>query len=454
MKIATTIAARISTMVSWRRWYTLRNYVYSSLWIIPFFAVLLYQVIIRGLEPLSRWMVSAGWIDAERSFFGYSRDGAQAMLDVVVTFNMSFLVFIFGSLLVAIQVAGGQYTPRIIATTLLRDNPIRFTVAYFIFTVLYALRVRTHLDQQFNQFDLLISANLGLGSVVLFLYLIDYAARMLRPVSIVARVAEDGIKVIESVYPELTRRPSSVKPVVRSGPPQRIVPHEGNSGNIIAVNVPGLVAEAVRANGLIEIVPQVGDFVAVDEPLFMLNGGAGAIEDITLRRLVVFGSERTLDQDPTFAFRVLVDIALKALSAAINDPTTAVLSIDQLHRLLRMVGLRHLRDEAITDDAGQLRVVLRTPNWEDFVHLSFREIRECGTGSIQIPRRLRAMVDNLMQTLPEHRHPALRAELDLLDRAIERQYAFPEDIALARIADAQGLGGSERKVNHAPVADA
>jgi hypothetical protein len=59
-----------------------------------------------------------------------------------------------------------------------------------------------------------------------------------------------------------------------------------------------------------------------------------------------------------------------------------------------------------------------------------------------------------MQTLPEHRHPALRAELDLLDRAIERQYVFPEDIALARIADAQGLGGSERKVNHAPVADA
>ncbi len=165
-------------------------------------------------------------------------------------------------------------------------------------------------------------------------------------------------------------------------------------------------------------------------------------------RLVAFGSERTMDQDPTFAFRIVVDIALKALSPAINDPTTAVLAIDQLHRMLRTVGKRHLRTDEILDRSGQLRVVFRTPNWEDFVHLAFSEIRACGSNNLQIVRRLRAMIENLVQTLPAHRHAALLGELGLLNREIERNFIYPEDLALAHIADAQGLGGHSGKIKH------
>ena len=94
------------------------------------------------------------------------------------------------------------------------------------------------------------------------------------------------------------------------------------------------------------------------------------------------------------------------------------------------------------DDAGYLRVIFPTPNWDDFVQLAFREIRLYGAENFQIARRLRAMIDNLMKTLPESRLPALRLELDLLDRAVEKLYIFPEDVALARISDTQGLGGS------------
>jgi uncharacterized membrane protein len=136
-----------------------------------------------------------------------------------------------------------------------------------------------------------------------------------------------------------------------------------------------------------------------------------------------------------------VDIALKALSPAINDPTTSVLAIDQLHRLLRAVGKRHLRDDDICDEGRRLRVIFRTPNWEDFVHIAFSEIRACGSGSVQVVRRLRAMIENLMRTLPPHRHPALLEQLSLLDREIEKRFTYQEDLALARIADAQGLGG-------------
>jgi uncharacterized membrane protein len=205
------------------------------------------------------------------------------------------------------------------------------------------------------------------------------------------------------------------------------------------VNLEALVAEAETGRGIIEFVPRVGDFIGADEPLFHLYGGAAAIDDWKLKAAVAFGPERTMEQDPTFAFRILVDIGLKALSPAINDPTTAVLVLDQLHRLLRSAGLRHLHDDTVRDGAGRPRLIFRTPNWEDFVHLAFTEIRHCGAGNIQIARRLRAMIENLVRTLPEHRHPVLTTELDLLNRAVERCFTSPEDQALARGSDTQGL---------------
>jgi uncharacterized membrane protein len=286
-------------------------------------------------------------------------------------------------------------------------------------------------------------------------------------VSLVARVGKSGIAVIESVYPQVTRGviapPLAPKrkwgllswgsrdvavaasTAAKRGPPERTVYHHGTSGIVLAVNMPALIAEAQRADCVVELVPQVGDFVAIDEPLFYLYGNAGAIDDRRLRELVAFGIERTMEQDPLFAFRILVDIALKALSPAINDPTTAVLAIDQLHRLLRMVGLRSLRTDEFADYSGHLRLIFRTPNWENFVHITFREIRQCGANSLQVVRRLRAMIENLTQTLPEQRHAALREELDLLNRAITRHFTFSEDLALARIPDPQGMGGSVRK---------
>ncbi|MGO9374152.1 MAG: DUF2254 domain-containing protein [Syntrophobacteraceae bacterium] len=428
--------------MTWNRRYVIKSYIRASLWLVPFFSVMLYMVVHRITYAIGGWLLRTGQIDEKTAFLGLTMVGARSGLNTIVTLNLSFLVFTFGSLLVAIQVAGGQYTPRIIATTILRDNAIRFTVGYFVFTLLFTMRVLTRMGgETVHQFNTFIAAVLGLMSIVVFLYLIDYAARFLRPVSIVQRVGESGIAVIKSVYPESTTRPRPVETSRRPSSPDRIVAKSGTSGIVLAVDLDGLVAQARNANGIIEFVPQVGDFVGVDEPLFRLYGGA-AFDDSRLRAEVALGSERTIEQDPTFAFRILVDIAIKALSPAINDPTTAVLAIDQLHRLLRLVGLRQLRGEEICDAAGELRLVFRTPNWEDFVHLTCTEIRHCGAGSVQIMRRMRSMLENLVQTLPPHRHDELRQQLELLDRTIEGHYAFAEDRALALIPDSQGLGGS------------
>jgi len=148
-----------------------------------------------------------------------------------------------------------------------------------------------------------------------------------------------------------------------------------------------------------------------------------------------------MEQDPAFAFRIMVDIASKALSPAINDPTTAVLAIDQVHHLLRSVGGRHLDEGLAHDTSGSLRLVYRTPDWEDFVCLAVTEIRHFGGTSIQVARRLRAMLENLAEVLPPERTILLRAELTLLHRSALRFFPELEDQALADISDLQGVGG-------------
>ena len=420
--------------MGWNRWYAAKSYVLSSLWIAPLIAFVLAQLTFRAMLT---FQIDFGWIPG----FAFSKEGVVSALDIDITLNLSFIGFALGSLLVAIQVSSGQLTPRIIATTLLRDNVLRWTVGLFVYGLLIAIGARNRLDTV-PRFIISLAALWGLLCVVAFLFLIDYAARLLRPVSIVARVAEQGFRVIEQLYPHSIGKSSAPTPTYPPlGPAERSVLHRGTSGIVLAVNLPALVAAAQRADGIIEFVPRVGDFVGVGEPVFLLRGGATAIDERLLRAQVAFGPERTIEQDPTFAFRIIVDIAIKALSKAINDPTTAVVAIDQLHRLLRMVGNRSLRDEAICDEAGRLRLIVRTPNWEDFVRLACSEIRLYGAENYQIARRMRAMIESLIQTVPERRVSALRQELDLLDRTVEKLCVFPQDLALARVADAQGLGG-------------
>jgi len=434
MPVAAPYLGKGALPMNWNQLYGIRSYLKSSLWVVPFVAI--------PVEFAVAWMLRAvnarlGW-----NFLGFSATGSQAMLGALITATMGFVVFTFASLLLAIQVASGQLTPRIIATTLLQDKVVSYAAALFVFTFLFSVSAVGRIDPKVDQLAVFVAACLGVACVATVLFLIDYAAKLLRPITILARVGRRGIDVIQSVYPEMNDG-LDPKEAWRDSidPPVRTTLHQGASQIVLAVNVAALMTLAERSNGVIEFVPQVGDFAAIDEPLFNLRGGAASLDDQALRANVAFGPERTMEQDPTFAYRIVVDLALKALSPAINDPTTAVLAIDQLHRLLRVVGMRRLRTDGILDKSGRLRVIVPTPNWADFVHLAFTEIRYCGSNNVQIVRRMRAMIENLMQTLPRHRQSVLQQQLAALDREMEKHFDMAEDLMLARIPDSQGLGG-------------
>jgi uncharacterized membrane protein len=423
--------------LGWSRLYRSASYLRSTLWVVPLLAVVLERATYRLLQFVEHWVT---W-----DLIDLGVDGARALFQTLITLTLSFIVFTFGSLLVALQVASAQLTPRIIATTLLRDPVIKYSVGLNVFTLLFAVSGLNRTESTVMELATFVAALLGVACLASFLFFIDHAARLLRPVNIVALVCDEGMEVVRKVYAregaETQAAGDAGRRYVAEGP-ALVVSHRGRSQIVLAIEIDSLVAEAARTNGVIEFVPQVGDFVATDEPLFKLYGLAASIDEDKLRECVAFGSERTMEQDPMFSFRILVDIALKALSPAINDPTTAVLAMDQIHRLLRFVGKRRLHDEIVHDSAGQVRLVLRTPNWDDFVHIAFTEIRACGANNVQIARRMRAMLENLIRSLPVSRHAALRAQIDLLDRTLPDHYSLAEDLALARVPDSQGLGGA------------
>jgi uncharacterized membrane protein len=285
-------------------------------------------------------------------------------------------------------------------------------------------------------------------SIGLFLYLVERLAHSVRPVSVVATVADQGMRVAERLYPDWLApgdAPGAPPEDLSPAAPSRIVNQGGESGVVVAFDAPGLAQLARRAGCALRLVPAIGDPIGPGDPLFEVYGDPAAVDERALRERVVVGMGRTLDQDPAFALRIIVDVATRALSPAVNDPTTAVVATDRVRALLHMLGSRDLGDGRVLDQTGRLRLVFPTRSWDDFVWLGLAEIRLYGAESLQVMRRLRALLENLIEVLPAQRTPPLREQLTLLDRAVERGFSDSEDRELARTADDQGIGGARRR---------
>jgi uncharacterized membrane protein len=434
--------------MTWLQRYRVRQYVTTAIWFFPVVGMAAALVAVRVVH----------WVEIRKDWdFDVPRDTAIALMATLASSMFTFVVFVSSALLIIVQLASQQLTPRILGLVL-KDTFTKLALALFVFTFVFALGALVRFGR--DDVPLLtgqVAKYASIFSLVVFLALLDHVARSIRPSGAVRRVATQGRAVIEAVYPRrLAEAPEgAAKPVEVTGEPACTVPSP-HDGVVLALDVRGLVALASRADCVIEVVPQVGDFVAAGDPLFRvyqaraLSGPAAACAagplggeaEAALCQSVAIGDERTLEQDATFAFRILVDIASKGLSPAVNDPTTAVLAIDQIHHLLRKVGERNLEDERVRDAAGRLRLVYRTPDWADFVQLAVTEIRHFGGTSIQVARRLRAMLENLIQTLPAERVGLLQVELDLLHRTAKRFFLEPEDQALADVSDFQGVGGN------------
>ena len=429
-------ARKISITWAFRK--RVQTFLRSTLWVVPAFSTLAAFLSVPLLRLLDRRL---GF-----QFFRYSPDGARALATIVSAAMLSFVVLFFSVLLLTVQIASSTLSPRIISRPF-RSRSLKSSLGLFVFTLIYSMAVVARgTDGNVGQLATATVIVLTIVSICVFLYVVEHVSKELRPVSVMADVASEGTQVIKTVYPIVLGQnwsPERHPDESFLGAPSRVIPHVGKPGVVQALDVETLVDLAIQAECTIEVVPQVGDSVTSDDPVFRVYGGT-TTDSWELLQHIALERERTLEQDPAFAFRIIVDIASKALSPAINDPTTAVLAIDQIHGLLREVGLRRLDTGLVHDLTGRLRLVYRTPDWEDFVGLAVTEIRQFGANSTQVVRRMRAMLESLIPLLPPHRSIVLRQELDLLKSTVDRGFAVPADRKRADLPDFQGLGGHRK----------
>jgi uncharacterized membrane protein len=385
------------------------------------------------------------WLDRETGWavFGFSPDGARAVLGALVGSMLTFIVFVLSATLIVVQLAAGQLTPRIIALVFAMPR-VKVTLGLFTFTYTYTLAALGRVEERVPDLHVGIAVILNLACILGFFTFVQHLSSWLRSTSMMRLVADRGRGVIEHVYPEEydPDRPEEAADRGLPGASADAIEFTGRSGVVMAFSATHLVRLAREAGAVVELVPQVGDFLATGDPLFRVARGPRPVSADALRGCVAVGGERTMEQDPRFVFRILVDIASRALSPAINDPTSAVLALDQIHHLLLCLGRRHLDDGQARDRDGKLRLVYGTPDWPGYVMLAVSEIRQFGEGSLQVGRRMRAMLEHLIGVMPEPRRPALREELAMLGSGVERQFRDEEDRRRARVADYQGIGGS------------
>jgi uncharacterized membrane protein len=367
-------------------------------------------------------------------------DGSKAVTAALASSLLTFIVFAFSMILLAVQMASGQLSPRVISR-IFESSPVKVTLGVFTFSYTYTLATVGRIEARVPQLPVLIAVVASLFSIVLFVYLIQHVGKALRPVMILTNVAADTRAVIQAVYP-IPFSQGGADPAGLNKSDQRTIFHNGSPGTLQAIDIPGLVKLAEQAGCVIELIPQVGDFLATGEGLFRLHAGREAsFNEDSLRNCVALGIERTLEQDPAFGFRILVDIAAKALSPAINDPTTGALAVDQIQHLLYLLSQSKLDTGTVRDSSDIVRLIYRTPSWEDFVTLGATEIRIYGATNPQVTRRLQAMFEYLRRAVPAERSAAIEKESAFLRRSIDRAFSDPEDRVLFGVSDLQGFGG-------------
>jgi uncharacterized membrane protein len=377
---------------------------------------------------------------------------AQAVLGAIASGMMALTAIVFTVAYITAQFNSIAYSPRV-ALVFVRDPALFHSFGLFVATFILSLFTLAWVDRENSQIvpviSMLIVGLFVIASMVAFAWLVRGVID-LQITNTLQSLGNRGRAVLQETFDRLeTSDDSTVKAMdggLAARPVTQVLRYTGAPRSIAKFNVQALVQIARDADALIELDCAVGDTIVYEMQLLQIRGAARPIPEQALLDAVSLSVERTFVQDPKYPIRLLVDIAIKALSPSINDPTTAVQAIDQLEDMLRRLGRRALDDVKARDRDGIVRLTYPTPNWEDFLRLSFDEIRYYGANSVQVTRRLRSALAGIAESLNEPtRVRAVEQYVRQLNTAISRLPLDEEDRIVASQQDRQGLGVSRRR---------
>ena len=391
-------------------WISIRD----SLWFIPgiaaFLGVVLATLLVQVPPPSPGGGLTELWL------FGGGAEGARGVLSTIAGSLITVTGVVFSVTIVALQLASSQFTPRVLRS-FVADRANQIVLGTFIGTFTYTLLVlrttRSAVDDGESfvpQVAVSVAVGLLLISIAALIFFIDHAARSVQASVIIHRETQNTLNRIPDLFPhEIGEKVSNEKvdPEVPVGP-GGLVPAL-TSGYVQAVSDDELLKLAAERNLVVRLEAPMGAFVLAGGPLATV-WPAERLDKKTCEAVqsrIVLGFERTPEQDIELGIQAISDIAVRALSPGINDPTTATLCIDRLTEILARRGRCRESARGRTDRGGQLRLIAATSSFERAVGLAFDQIRHYGSQNPVIAKKLLSAFLELAAVLPSTRRSVL-----------------------------------------------
>jgi uncharacterized membrane protein len=399
----------------------------NSLWFLPAVFVLVSGALAFGVLAIDR--AATGVPEALPLVMQIGADGARGLLSSIAGSMITVAGVTFSITIVALQLASSQFSPRVLRT-FMRDRPSQLVLGTFIGAFTYAILVLRSVrgpDGPVESFVpsigvsfAIVYALVALGMLV---YFIHHIATQIQVSRLAATIAEDAVSEIRERWSARDAAASEDR-----SPSQTWTdpPGEGGtvasreSGYLQVVDREGLAAAAAERGVVLRLPPRPGEWVLEYAALAIVwpAGREDEMADI-VHDFVTLGKERSLEQDAAYAIRQLVDIAIKALSPGINDPTTATECLDRISQVLVVASHLEVADAVVTDAGGVLRVFAPTNEWPELVRLGFSQLRHYSAGAPDSMLALSLTLERLMRAVPQDRRAPLVEEAQLLAKRIE-----------------------------------
>jgi len=411
-----------------------KEYLRGALWVYPLAAVVV--SLVAGSVLSSIEVPRSSWLDP--LLFQGTADDARTLLIGISGTMMSVITLVLGLTLVALQLSSTQFSPRLLRN-FLRDRTNQRVLGVFVLTFVYSTAglytVGVDQGQRVDEYPRLavtLAILLLFASLMVLVFFVHHVSHSIQIDSVMSRVERTTLRVIEHDLPqENVVAGRGIEPPAWATP----VPSYA-SGYVQTVHPEPLLTAARLHDACVSITPMVGEHVvdggalawvwnpAPDQPAPELAAFVKAAHDA-----VRIGFERTAEQDAAFGMRQLADIAVKALSPAINDPYTGIQALEHIGVLLLALARRELGGQEVRDTDGSLRVVIHGRDLEYYVELATGQIRRYGRSEPRVLRALLRVLDNTGRFCRPEGRPTIAHHVRLVLEAAERHVDQAADLA-------------------------
>lgn len=422
-------------------WYRIRNKLrVRTMWGLPFACFVVALVLAFTLPLIDKWF--------DFNLVAMDKGTLISVLGGVAAATLTLTGLVFTALTTAMQLGISSLSVRVVP--ILQQDPVMLSsLGVFMGTFAYSIILGVEMTLATEDFKpvtaYVFAIVLAMTCGIFLIATVARVCKILNPAKLLLMIASQGYNAMDDRMhqyrndaPQMARHSFS-----GSTTTMRMEHRPGHGNTLLAVNSSRLLSYESKWNVQLELLVDVGTAIPYGVPVIKVQGDINRRQKKRLFRCLAFGDTYAPTSGPVGAIRAMVDIALKALSPSINDPSRAVQVIDELEAILAYLAPRIDKENEDVDKSSNKSLVKGwTRTWEDYVAISTDEIRQYGTTSIQIQRRLRNMFRSLLELCRPSQHGPLKVRLEVLDAQTDSLWTMRLDRELSLVSDPQGFGSA------------